>query len=352
METMRVLITVVALTPTMLLGVPIGAARQEHRLQVRMGTAEAEAVLAILDARARGEDVAYGAWDRLLATEGYRRLKEREAAMQRAFTDAEFRAFVLEPQLAERAPALRRTLEAWRGADLDTAAARAFAYLPDGATILATVYPVIKPKPNSFVWDLEDDPAIFLYLNPDLSAAKFENTVAHELHHAGFAGACPPLDTTAPAPVARALEWATAFGEGVAVLAAAGGPAVHPHAASPPEERAVWDRDVANVDRDLPRIEAFLLDVAEGRVTDEAETRELGFELIVAEGVPQGPFYTVGWHVASTIERELGRDRLVATLCRPAAFLAAYNQAAAAVNRRGEGPLPLWSERLIEALTP
>jgi len=83
-ETMRVLITVVALTPTMLLGVPIGAARQEHRLQVRMGTAEAEAVLAILDARARGEDVAYGAWDRLLATEGYRRLKEREAAMQRA----------------------------------------------------------------------------------------------------------------------------------------------------------------------------------------------------------------------------------------------------------------------------
>jgi hypothetical protein len=40
--------------------------------------------------------------------------------------------------------------------------------------------------------------------------------------------------------------WLGAFGEGFAVLAAAGGPAVHPHATGTAEDRARWDEDVAN----------------------------------------------------------------------------------------------------------
>jgi len=39
-------------------------------------------------------------------------------------------------------------------------------------------------------------------------------------------------------------SWIGAFGEGFAMLAAAGGPAIHPHAVSSPEERARWDKDV------------------------------------------------------------------------------------------------------------
>lgn len=332
---------------------------QEPRLLVSLKTDQAEAVLAILEAREAGGEAGSRAWERLFTSEGYRRLKAREAAMQVPFTDQEFREFVRSPELADRGPALRRALEAWKAADIRAAAARAFAYLPDGAVIRASVYPVIKPKANSFVHDLDTDPAIFLYLDPERNADKFVNTVAHELHHVGFAGACPDPEADAEADpeadaaggVGTALDWASGFGEGVAMLAAAGSPDVHPHAASMPEERAVWDRDAALFERDMKRIQAFLLDLAQARLTDEAEIRRRGFELIVAEDVPQGPFYTVGWTVAATIEAGLGRDSLLAALCDPAAFLSAYNRAATGANRDREGPLALWSDSLIRALT-
>lgn len=324
---------------------------EEPRLLVSLKTDEAEAVLAILEARADGGEARGEAWERLFASEGYRRLKAREAAMQVPFTDQEFREFVRSPALADRQPALRRTLEAWKEADIRAAAARAFAYLPEGAVIRASVYPVIKPKGNSFVHDLDTDPAIFLYLDPERNADKFVNTVAHELHHVGFAGACPDPERDVAGGVRTALDWATGFGEGVAVLAAAGSPDVHPHAASPPEERAIWDRDVGHVDRDMQRIQDFLLDLAEERLTDEPEVLRRGFELVVSEGVPQGPFYTVGWQVAATIEAGLGRDTLVASLCDPAAFLSAYNRAAARANSHGDAAVPLWSDSLIRALS-
>jgi hypothetical protein len=48
-----------------------------------------------------------------------------------------------------------------------------------------------------------------------------------------------------------------AFGEGFAVLAAAGGPDVHPHAVSSPDERARWDKDMLNFNEDLKKVETF-----------------------------------------------------------------------------------------------
>ena len=48
-----------------------------------------------------------------------------------------------------------------------------------------------------------------------------------------------------------------AFGEGFAMLAAAGGPDVHPHAVSSPEERARWDKDMLNFNDDLKKVECF-----------------------------------------------------------------------------------------------
>lgn len=325
------------------------AQSQNERLRITLVADEAEAVLSILEVRTAGETPAAEDWERLFSSEGYRRLKERETAMRVPFTDDEFRSFVLDDALLERLPALRQTLESWTSADLGGAAHRALTYLPGGVVVQARVYLVIKPKTNSFVFDLDGDPAIFLYLDPDVSAPKVENTVAHELHHIGLAAACPDEDAALPPGVRRARQWASAFGEGMAMLAAAGGPGIHPHAASGPEERAVWERDVATIDRDMRLIEAFLLDLAEERLIGEEEVRRRGFELIVSDGVPQGPFYTVGWHVAATVEREASRDRLLAALCDPAALLAEYNRVAHAANQRGRN-LPLWSERMVEAL--
>jgi hypothetical protein len=34
---------------------------------------------------------------------------------------------------------------------------------------------VIKPKTNSLVFEVDTDPAIFLYIDPEISREKFEN---------------------------------------------------------------------------------------------------------------------------------------------------------------------------------
>lgn len=234
----------------LILALPGCAQTLDDRLRVQVVTDEAEAALSILEARDAGMPPA-AAWQELFRSEGYRRLKEREAAMRVPFTDEEFRFFLLQDRLLD-APALRRTLQAWSAADPDAAAKRAFAYLPEGAVIAARVYPMVKPKHNSFVYDLENDPAIFLYLDPATTAAEFENTMAHELHHIGFSSSCGegPSDDL-PEGVRRARDWMSAFGEGLAMLAAAGGPAIHPHTSSSPKTRAVWNQNLKNVRRDI-----------------------------------------------------------------------------------------------------
>ena len=98
-------------------------------------TDEADAALAILDLRIAGSPVPEDAWRRLFATEGYRRLKAREAAMGRAFEDSSFRGFITSDTLLRRTPELRRTLRQWSNARLDEAGRKALAYLPAGTRI-------------------------------------------------------------------------------------------------------------------------------------------------------------------------------------------------------------------------
>jgi hypothetical protein len=322
-------------------------AAPDPRLDVRMVTDEADAVLAILDERAAGRTPAGAAWDRLFSTEGYRRLKEREASLGRAFDDDSFRQFVESEDLAKRGAALRRTLADWRSIDVAGAARRAFRYLPESAVIRAKVYPAIKPKTNSFVFEPRTNPAIFLYLDPATPPAKLENTVVHELHHIGVGSVCRDEETagTADENVRNALSWMGGFAEGRAVLAAAGSPDVHPHASSGAAERAVWERDVAKVAADLSRLESFFTDVLDGKLSEAERTRR-GMSFVSTEEVPQGPYYTVGWLMAATVEQRLGRQRLVATLCEPAAFLRDYDRAA---RQRPDG-LPLWSEAFLARL--
>lgn len=312
------------------------------RLDVRLVADEADAVL---DLVALGSRATAADWQRLFDSEGYRRLKQREAAMGRAFTDSSFRAFVQDTALARHAPALREALDAWRTADPSEAAAVAFAYLPLNARIRATIYPSIKPRTNTFVFEPRTNPAIFFYLDPAMSAAQFRNTLAHELHHLGLGSVCTDeiTDPAIPPDVRTALSWMGGFAEGRAVLAAAGHPDVHPHETSDTAERAVWDRDFANAAADIERLEAFFLDIIDGRTTEEERNRR-GYQFVNTDSVPQGPFYTVGYLMAVAVERDQGRTRLVESICDARTFMLDYD--AAAKKQR----LPRFSDRLLRRI--
>lgn len=305
---------------------------------------EAGAVLAILRERRNGAAPSQADWAALFGSAGYRALQRREAAMGRAFSDSSFRAFVLSDTLLVRAAALERTLVAWKQLDVSAAAQRALAYLPAGTPLHATVFLEIKPFSNSFVFDLDGARAIFLYVDPGETRGQVENTVAHELHHTGVAAACPGSDdSTLASPVHKAREWATAFGEGLAMLAAAGGPDVDPHALDDAKTRARWDRDVADFNADLARLQSFFLDILDGRLAGDS-TRERGMSFF---GI-QGPWYTVGWRMAVIVERAYGRARLVATICRPVDLMAAYNSATRSAGNSER--LALWSDDLLHRM--
>src|SRR6266851_8694907 len=145
-----------------LLGIIPAASAQKganDRIQLTLDTSEAEQVLAILTLRQAGKPIADVEWQKLFATAPYQRLKEREKKIGErfhdssvAFTDEDFKKFVLSDDLLQRAPRLRETLERWKQADLRRSAEHVLAYLPAEAVIHAKVYPIIKPGTNSFVW--------------------------------------------------------------------------------------------------------------------------------------------------------------------------------------------------------
>jgi hypothetical protein len=311
--------------------IALTALAQRPGVDVRFDTSEADAVL-------RAD------WPQVTSTAGYQRLKARELSLRRAFDEEAFRRFVESGDVARRAPELRRTVDAWTHADISAAAARALQYLPADATIHATVYPVIKPQANSFVFDTNGSPAIFLYVDPAKTPEQIENTIAHELHHIGLASRGPQYETSLSSlsPEAQAVgKWMTAFGEGLAMLAAAGGPDVHPHAVSPVADRERWDRDVANFASDLAKVQQFFIDLLDRRLTgDQVQQTAMAFF-----GV-QGPWYTVGWKMAVIVEETFGRDAVIAGAADPRILLADYNRAV----RQRKLDLPLWSDRILSAV--
>jgi hypothetical protein len=319
------------------------------RVHLQLNTDEADAVLAILSKKATEKTITDDDWQHLFATEPYIRLKKREAGMKRDFTDDEFKKFVLSADLAAKAGALRATLNSWKKADLHASAEQVLAYLPPRATIRAKVFPMIKPKTNSFVFDTDSDPTIFLYLDPQESAAEFDNTVTHELHHIGFSSVASLREAKfkdLPPNVKSAVDWMGAFGEGFAMLAAAGGPDVHPHATSPPEDRARWDHDMANFNQDLGTVQTFFLDVINQKLKTEDEIREKASEFYGE----QGPWYTVGYKMAVMVEKKYGRATLIDCMVDPRELLSKYNAAAAELNRQQKDQLTLWSPDLLEKI--
>lgn len=296
---------------------------------------EAHAVLAILDLRAAKKPVPDKAWETLFASEGYVRLKKREQSMHREFEDGEFRKFVMSDELLARRESLQHTLDDWLAADLNHAAALALAYLLPDAKIAATVYPVIKPKTNSFVFERN---AIFMYVE-DISREQFESTIAHEMHHIGYGSSCKePERKPLPDNLKMLEKWISAFGEGFATLAAAGGP--NGVVRYKPDVRAEWDREVPRYDANFADLVTFFESVRSGKLAgDAADKRAFEFFGLV------GPWYTVGWKMAVVIEKTLGRDALIAAMCDHRHFFATYNKA---VKASGES-LPLWPESLVAA---
>jgi Putative zinc dependent peptidase (DUF5700) len=321
------------------------AAVADNRIDLKLDTSEADAVLAIL----RTAHPTDADWQRLITSEPYIRLKAREASLRRDFTDDEFKRYVLSPDLKARAEKLRTTLTAWKKANLRAAAERALTYLPVDARIKASVYPSIKPRQNSFVWEMTTNPAVFLYLDPDISPAQFENTVAHELHHIGLASLTAEyerrIEPLAPNPH-KAAEWMGALGEGVAMLAAAGSPDVDPVAAFGKADQIRWRQDMTGWDIRLMELDQFFADIVEGgftkpEIVDHVAATFFGY---------RGQWYQVGYKMAVTIEKELGRPALIATMADPRDFLARYNEAAARINARGQQKLPLFRASVLKAV--
>jgi hypothetical protein len=323
-------------------------AQDSARIHLQLDASEAEAVLSILNKQAAGTLPTDVDWKRLFETEPYIRLKKREESFHRGFTDDEFKKFVLSPELGARADALRQTLDKWKQSDLQASARRVLNYLPDQAVIKAKVFPVIKPITNSFVFESQTNPAIFLYVDPQESAAKFENTVAHELHHIGYASISSRADDKqkdVPANAKPAVEWMGAFGEGFAMLAAAGGPELDPHATSSPEQHARWDHDLANFNTDLGTLQQFFLDVVGQKLTTKEKIDERAYSFF---GDAQGPWYTVGYKMAVIVENRFGRKVLIECMLDPRELLARYNQAAMEINEHDPKKLALWSPDLLQ----
>src|SRR6266851_5278016 len=322
----------------------------DDRISLKLDTSEADAVLAILNANATNQAVSAEAWQRVFASVPYQRLKKREASMRREFSDDDFKHFVLSPELAGKRDALAQTLERWKRADLRSAASRILPYLPADARIRASVYPVIKPQSNSFVFETDTDPAIFLYLDPEKSQASFENTVAHEMHHIGLASAAAvygKIADAAPEPQRSVLNWITGFGEGLAVLAAAGSADVHPLASEPEADRIRWDQDMRFWTHEFSDVNQFFLDILHGGFKDKDVIAHMGYHFFGYRGA----WYQVGYKMAVVVERKYGRPALLEGMTDPRKLLLRYNQAAAEINSTGPAEkLPLWSDEIIAAL--
>jgi len=325
------------------------AAGPRAATSLTLDASEAEQALTILDTEAAGRPVAPQAWQALFATTPYRWLKGREAGMGRPLEDAAVQRFLAAPATVAQRADWRRTLAAMKAADMPAIGAGVLAWLPADATLKARVFPMIKPASNSFVWaDPAGGPAIFLAMKP-LTRAQFENTVAHELHHIGLnslEARQAALVADQPEPVRRAVRWLGGFGEGEAMLAAAGSVDRHPHWADDAAARARWDGDMMKFNADLAAVQQLMFDILDGRLAtpDAIQARAAPFW-----GDAQGAWYTVGYEMAVLVERRFGRQALDDALLDPRRLLALYNQVAAEADAKG-ATLATWSPELLARL--
>jgi len=342
-------IPAVALFILLLCGTRLAAAQASPSVQLVMDTSEAEQALRILDKQAAHQTVIPSDWQALFATVPYQWLKERQKAMGRPFTDETFKHFLLQPETLGKRAEWHETLVSIEKANMTALGTGVLSWLPPGATIKARVFPEIKPQHNSFVWAKPgESPAIFLYLEKQ-SQDKFENTVAHESHHIGLASLGKQQDAIQaglPPNIKMAMNWMSAFGEGEAMLAAAGSSDRHPHWEDDGLARARWDGDMMHFNTDLQAIQLLLMDILNGKLTSDAEIQRRAAPFW---GDVQGAWYTVGYEMAVLIEKQYGRSAFNECLLDPRKLLVMYNEIAQQANAKG-ATLATWSPELIARL--
>ncbi len=319
-----------------------------HQVCLRFDGGQALAALDILDKVAEAAPVDGTDWERLFACKAYILLKQREASVGLPFTDAAFMRFLLSPATVQRRQALRNTLVAWEGLSPEAIAAQALQYLPAVARLEAKLFAVIKPRSNSFVYGTSDDAMVFIAIDPAMPSKQIAALMVHELHHVGLFPFERDDDArqTLRAPVRRAVGLMRNFREGYAMLAAAGGPDRHPRHFDGTADRLAWDRAMTHFEGDLKAIDHFLLDVIyDGLKPEQAERRAA--ELLGR----QGPWYTVGWRMAATVEAYFGRELLIYSMPDPRLLLLSYN-AATVQTAPAAARFPIWSPELLYALMP
>ena len=334
---------------TSLAGGALAAPHARPQISLQLDSSEADQAILILDKERSRRPVTEQDWQRLFATLPYRELKAREASVGRDFTDDDFKAFLSSRDALAQLGTWKLTVAAMKRADMAAIGRRILEWLPPGASLRARVFPEIKPRPNSFVWQHKpgEPRAIFLAVQ-EQSRDSFENTVAHELHHIGLSSLearQEALLAGLPPPVKLAVGWLSAFGEGEAMLAAAGSAERHPHWEDDAVARARWDSDLMHFNADLKSVQSLMLDIANGKLTTDAEVQK------AAEPFwgYQGAWYTVGYEMAALVEKRFGRKAFEECLIDPRLLLVRYNQVAKEANAEGAS-LEMWSPELMEKL--
>jgi hypothetical protein len=144
----------------------------------------------------------------------------------------------------------------------------------------------------------------------------------------------------------KQAKLSAAFGEGQAVLAAAGSPQVHPMQDFKPADRIRWNQDMEGFSSNVRTLDSFFLDILRGAFKDKDAIDHVAFSFFGY----RGPWYTVGYRMSTVVEEHFGREALINCMLDPRQLLVKYNQAAERQNANPGEHLPTWSPQLIQAL--
>lgn len=307
---------------------------------------QCEAALEVIEFNVKGNPtLRNSSLEKLFNTKGYLWLKERELAMGelgQAFSDEKFKEFILSDNLKEKLHQLQAVLSKLRDLDMEEMVEKAQGYLPEDFPIDSYLVPLIKPLENSFVYQIDGKIAVFLYLNPQYTKAEMENIIIHELHHVGLGEIYKAIPSQIENSGLREIfRWTQALGEGYAMLAAAGGVDQHP-VFYDSELKNKWDQRMDSFADDFEQVNKFFIKLLKQEL-NEADAMEKGFEMF---GI-QGPWYTVGWQVAVTIEKVYGRKSLIECIANPLQQFAMFNNAIK-IHNLEQRIVPLgWSGEII-----